>query len=153
MGRRRVDICFEYALWQYQWCLWLMQLHFWEKKKEVSSKFPPSSTTPRNSLLFETLQFKEADISECIQRKVIKMGGGSLGKMPSKEKLLKLKRFGVEMTWGYITAVSNIVTDCQKMGNETYPGPGLPNRWGKLIKSARSLIWVQYREEKFDSHK
>lgn len=65
-----------------------------KKKKIVSLKFPPSSTTPRNSLLFKTLQFKEADRSECIQRKVIKMGGGgrSLGKLPSKEKLLKTKK-------------------------------------------------------------
>lgn len=120
-------------------------------KKKSLLKFP-SSATPRNSLLFETVPFKEADRSECIQRKVIKMKG-NLGKLPSKEKLLKTERFGVGKTRGYITAVSNIVTDCQKMRNETYPGPGFPNRWCKLMKSVGSLIWAQFREANFDSHK
>lgn len=55
---------------------------------KVSLKFPPSSTTPRNSLPFETMQFKEADRAECIQRKVIKMGGKS-GKVAIQGEVAK----------------------------------------------------------------
>lgn len=79
---------------------------------------------------------------------------GKSGKVAIQGKVAKkLKRFGVRKARGYITAVSNIVTDCQKMRNETYPGPGFPNRWSRLMKSVGSLIWAQCREADCDSCK
>lgn len=39
------------------------------------------------------------------------------------------------------------------MRDETYPGPGFPNRRSKLMKSAGGLIWAQGREADFDSCK